>query len=197
MLICGIDEAGRGPLAGPVVASSVVFNENYQIDGVKDSKKLNENKREEFYDIILKECIDYKIIHIDNEIIDEINILQATMQAFRTAILSLTVKPDLYLIDGNYFKFEDNFQKQIKYETIIKGDEKIFAISCASIIAKVTRDRIMRKYHENFPEYNFFSHKGYATNEHIENIKKFGLCKIHRKSFCKNILIDESNEMHL
>jgi ribonuclease HII len=185
MLICGIDEAGRGPLAGPVVAAAVIFEEGYRIKNVNDSKLLAEYERECMFVKITDLCLDYVIITIDNIEIDEINILRATMKAMHKALKSLKIKPDKFLIDGNYFRLPDNYQLELNYETVIEGDSKIFQISAASILAKVTRDNIMRGYHLRYPEYNFHKHKGYATPEHSEKINEFGLCEIHRKSFCR------------
>lgn len=185
MLICGIDEAGRGPLAGPVVAAAVVFEKDYYINNVKDSKILTEFKRESLFVKIVDRCIDYQVFEIDHIQIDEINILQATMKAMLSALKKLKIKPDLFLIDGNYFKLPDNYHLELNYEAIIDGDASIFQISCASILAKVTRDNIMRGYHLRYPEYNFHKHKGYSTPEHCIKIKKYGMCDIHRKSFCK------------
>lgn len=185
MLICGIDEAGRGPLAGPVVAAAVVFEEGYFIQNVKDSKVLNEFERESLFFKIVDKCIDYQVAEIDHIEIEEINILQATMKAMSIALKKLKIKPDKFLIDGNYFKLPDEYHLTLNYKTIIEGDASVFEISCASILAKVTRDNIMRGYHLRYPEYNFHKHKGYSTPEHNVKIMKYGLCEIHRKSFCK------------
>ena len=188
MLICGIDEAGRGPLAGPVVAAAVVFEKGFRIENVKDSKVLSESEREKLFFKIIDNCIEYCITEIDNNVIDRINILQATMKAMHDSMICLKNKPDKYFIDGNYFKFPENKHLEYDYETVIHGDAKIFEISCASVLAKVTRDNIMKGYHIRYPDYNFKNHKGYATPEHYRNIKSFGLTKIHRKSFLKNVL---------
>ena len=192
MYICGIDEAGRGPLAGPVVVAAVVLKPNISINGVKDSKKLNEEHRESLFLPIVESCMDFNIQIVDNIIIDEINILRATMLGMENCIDNLTVKADKYLIDGNYFKLREDKQLNINFETIVKGDDKIYEISCASILAKVTRDRIMIEYDKQFPKYGFIRNKGYGTKEHIEAIKKYGLCEIHRKTFVKNILTEEN-----
>lgn len=185
MLICGIDEAGRGPLAGPVVVAAVIFEEGFMIDNVNDSKTLNEFERERLFVKITDNCLEYSVIEINNVEIDEINILKATMKGMSTAVRKLKIKPDKYLIDGNYFRLPDNYHLSMNYETIIHGDAKIFEISAASILAKVTRDNIMRGYHLRYPDYDFNRHKGYSTPGHNEKIKQFGLCEIHRRSFCK------------
>ncbi len=184
MLICGIDEAGRGPLAGPVVASAVIFEDGFKIKNVNDSKVLSHSERETLFFKITDQCIEYQVVEIDHIEIDEINILRATMKAMYLALSRLKTKPDKFLIDGNYFKLPDNHQLKLNYETIIEGDAKIFQISCASILAKVTRDNIMRGYHLRYPEYNFHKHKGYSTPEHNQKIRENGLCEIHRRSFC-------------
>ncbi|MCB0725444.1 MAG: ribonuclease HII [Ignavibacteriae bacterium] len=187
MLICGIDEAGRGPLAGPVVASAVILDKGCFIEGVADSKLLTEEEREDLFGQILDKCVSYSVSIVGNSVIDEINILRATMKAMEESLDRLSKKPDKIYIDGNYFRLDNEREKTFNYETVVKGDSKIFAISCASIIAKVTRDRIMKDLHEVHPLYNFSSHKGYATKEHIENIREHGLCEIHRASFCRRI----------
>jgi ribonuclease HII len=191
MLICGIDEAGRGPLAGPVVASAVIIDqeclEEKLIDGVTDSKLLSEEEREHFYNEILDKCISYSVSVIHHKVIDRINILRATMRAMEHSIDKLDKSPDKFYVDGNYFRLEKERQKKLNYETVVKGDSKIFAISCASIIAKVTRDRIMDQLHEVFPAYNFLNNKGYASRSHIDTIREKGLSEIHRKSFCRKI----------
>ncbi len=188
MMICGIDEAGRGPLAGPVVASAVIMDEDCIIEGITDSKLLNEEEREEFYGIILEKCSSYSVSIISHSVIDKINILRATMKAMEESLDRLERKPDKIFIDGNYFRLDNEREKTFNYETVVKGDSKIFAVSCASIIAKVTRDRLMKEFHEVYPLYNFTSHKGYASREHIDSIREHGLCDIHRKSFCRRIL---------
>lgn len=185
MLICGIDEAGRGPLAGPVVAAAVIFEDGFKIDKVNDSKVLNEYERDSLYVRITDKCLEYSIIDISHSEIDEINILKATMKAMYLSVLALKIKPDKYIIDGNYFRLPDNFQNEMNYETVIDGDAKIFEISAASILAKVTRDNMMKGYHLRYPDYDFHRHKGYSTSAHDQKIRQFGLCDIHRKSFCK------------
>ena len=185
-LLAGVDEAGRGPLAGPVVASSVMFDKKTFHREINDSKKLSEKKREELYDWILENCLCYGIGIIDHLEIEKINILQASLKAMRIAVEQLALKPNLILIDGN-----KSFPSEIKTKTIIKGDAKSFSIAAASIIAKVTRDKIMKQAHEKFPEYSWNHNKGYATLEHRIAIKKFGASPIHRKSFLSRILNTE------
>lgn len=182
--ICGIDEAGRGPLAGPVVVASVIMPRDSMIEGINDSKKISEKKREKLYDLILEEAISYGIGIINQSEIDEINILEATKKGLTTSIEEMQVKPDLILVDAlNHID-----TKGIPYESIIKGDAKVYSIAAASIIAKVTRDRIMREWDEIYPQYGFAKHKGYGTSAHITAIKEYGLCPLHRKSFTKNFI---------
>lgn len=179
MLTAGIDEAGRGPLAGPVVAAAVIIPEHKAIpDLIKDSKKLSEKGREEMYEFVTKEYI-WGVGIISEKIIDQVNILQATFQAMALAVAELKIKPKLCLIDGN----QSNHLIKIPQKTIVQGDQTVKEISAASIVAKVTRDRIMLKYHKQYPKYNFAENKGYGTKEHIEALLKYGYCKIHRRSF--------------
>ena len=182
--ICGIDEAGRGPLAGPVVVASVIMPADSMIEGVNDSKKVSEKKREKLYDQILEEAISYGVGIVGQDEIDEINILNATKKGLTMSLKELTVKPDLIIVDA--LTHIDTMG--IPYESIIKGDAKCYSISAASIIAKVTRDRIMREWDKVYPEYGFEKHKGYGTSAHIEAIKKYGLCPIHRKSFTTHFI---------
>ena len=182
--ICGIDEAGRGPLAGPVVVGAVIMPKDSFIEGINDSKKISENKREKLYDIITEEAISYSVGIISQNTIDEINILNATKLGVKKALEGLDVRPDTILIDA--LKGMDTLG--IPYMSIIKGDAKCYSIAAASIIAKVTRDRLMRQWDEVYPDYGFSKHKGYGTKEHIEKIKKFGPCLLHRKSFIKNFI---------
>lgn len=179
--ICGIDEAGRGPLAGPVVVAGVIMPQDSMIEGVNDSKKVSEKKREKLYDLILEEAISYSVAIIGQDVIDEINILNATKQGVTNVVEGLDVKPDLILVDA----LTHINTKGIPYESIIKGDAKCYNIAAASIIAKVTRDRIMREWDEIYPQYGFSSHKGYGTAKHMAAIQEYGLCPIHRKSFTK------------
>ena len=181
--ICGVDEAGRGPLAGPVCAAAVILPQNCIIDGLNDSKKLSEKKREQLYDIIISTAVSYCISYASVEEIEQYNILGATFLAMNRAIEGLTVKPDFALIDGN------RVPKDIKIdcETVIKGDSKSYSVAAASILAKVSRDRLMLKYDEMYPEYGFKKHKGYGTKDHYTAIKQNGICEIHRVSFLKNV----------
>ena len=182
--ICGIDEAGRGPLAGPVVVASVIMPENSMIEGVNDSKKVSEKKREKLYDLILDEAISYGIGIVGQDEIDEINILNATKKGLTMSLQELTQKPDLIIVDA-LSKIDT---LRIPYESIIKGDAKCYSISAASIIAKVTRDRIMREWDKIYPQYGFATHKGYGTSSHIKAIIENGPCPIHRKTFIKHFI---------
>ena len=182
--ICGVDEAGRGPLAGPVCAAAVILPEGAVIAGLDDSKKLTEKKRERLYDIIKTTAVAYSVAYGTLEEIETVNILEATYLAMNRAIEGLNIKPDFALIDGN------RVPRGIKIpcETIVKGDSKSMSVAAASVLAKVTRDRLMLEYDKKYPEYNFKKHKGYGTKEHTELIKQYGPCEIHRLSFLKNIL---------
>ena len=181
--ICGIDEAGRGPLAGPVVVAAVIMPEDSMIEGVNDSKKVSEKKREILYDQILNEAIAYSVGIINQNEIDEINILNATKKGLTTAVKELSVRPDRIIVDA----LDKIDTDGIPYTPIIKGDAKCYSIAAASIIAKVTRDRIMRQWDEIYPQYGFAKHKGYGTATHIAAIKEYGLTPLHRLSFVKNI----------
>lgn len=180
-LVAGVDEVGRGPLAGPVVAAAVILGEDVLIPGVNDSKRLSEQKREYLYEEIKSKALSYSIGIVSEKIIDEINILNATYIAMKQALEGLSVKPDFILLDAVTLKEVDIPQKGI-----IKGDSLSLSIAAASIIAKVERDRIISRYDEIYPNFNFSKHKGYGTSEHIECIKKYGLLPIHRRSFTKN-----------
>lgn len=182
--IAGIDEAGRGPLAGPVVVGITIMKPDSFIEGVNDSKKISERKREQLYEQITSEAIDWAVGIVDQKEIDEINILNATKKALHMAISNLKVKPDRILVDA--LEHIDTYG--IPYTSIIKGDAKIYSISAASIIAKVTRDRIMKEYDEIYPEYGFSGHKGYGTAKHIQALKTYGPCSLHRKTFIKNFV---------
>lgn len=190
-LIAGIDEAGRGPLAGPVVTAAVVFNPDTIIDGVKDSKKLSAKKREELYDIIIDSALSYHIEIVDNNVIDEINILNATLLGMKLSSEKLSHKPDLVLVDGNKV-----FESEFKVNSIVKGDSKSFSIAAASILAKVTRDRLMIEYSEKYPYYFWEKNKGYPTKAHIEAIRKNGITPLHRSTFMKKILNGEQYELY-
>jgi len=179
--VCGIDEVGRGPFAGPVVACAVILPKDCNILYINDSKKLSEKRREELYDIIIKEAVSYGIGIKDNKRIDEINILQATYEAMREAINNLSVKPDVLLNDAVTIPGVDIMQVPI-----IKGDAKSISIGAASIVAKVTRDRMMAEFDQKYPGYDFAKNKGYGTASHIEGLKKYGPCEIHRRSFIHN-----------
>ncbi len=182
--ICGIDEAGRGPLAGPVVVASVIMPIDSMIEGVNDSKKVSEKKREKLYDLILEEAISYGVGIVGQDEIDDINILNATKKGLTMSLHELTKKPDIIIVDA--LNHIDTLG--IPYESIIKGDAKCYSIAAASIIAKVTRDRIMREWDKVYPEYGFSKHKGYGTASHIAAIREYGPCQLHRKTFIKNFI---------
>lgn len=175
--IAGVDEVGRGPFAGPVVASCVILPEDYYLEGITDSKKLSKKKREYFYDIIKRDALAIKTIFIDNKIIDEINILEATKMAMTKAINEIAIKPDVVLIDAVKLDIDT------KTISIIKGDLKSITISAASIIAKVERDNYMEKMHEKYPVYDFLHNAGYGTKKHMEALEKYGTCPLHRLSY--------------
>ena len=181
--ICGVDEAGRGPLAGPVVAGAVILPRDCRILYINDSKQLSEKKREELYDIILEQALSWSVGYASPERIDEINILQATYEAMREAIGRLACKPDILLNDAVTIP-----RVSIPQVPIVKGDAKSISIGAASIIAKVTRDRMMRDYDKIFPEYGFAGNKGYGSAEHMEALRKYGPAPIHRRSFIRNIV---------
>ena len=192
VVICGIDEAGRGAIAGPVVAAAIVLKQNAKnlIHDVDDSKKFSEKKREEIYARVVKAALCYEVCFVDSFEIDEINILNATMIAMKKALEKIKLKIDLVLIDGNKIP-----KTNLKTKAIVKGDLKSASIAAASIVAKVERDRFMRKLNETFPKYCFAKHKGYGTREHFEKIKKFGICSIHRKTFLKKILTKKTKTL--
>ncbi len=182
IFIGGIDEAGRGPLAGPVVAACAVMRLDCLIEGINDSKKLTEKKRERLYSLIVENAVAYGIAEVDNVVIDDINILNATKRAMLTAVQKIEVKPDVLLIDAV------KINTDVITCSIIKGDALSYSIAAASILAKVHRDRLMMQYALEYPEYGFDKHKGYGTAEHIAAIKKYGPTHIHRKSFIKNFV---------
>jgi len=177
--VAGVDEAGRGPLAGPVVVAAVILNPAIEIEGLNDSKKLSEKKRGELFEIIRETAIDWNVQIISSKVIDEINILHATFLGMEKAVENLEVRPEICIIDGN------QLSEKLKHfaQAIIKGDSKFASIAAASILAKVTRDRIMRELHEKFPIYNFKKNKGYPTREHLKAISKYGIISQHRKSY--------------
>lgn len=181
--ICGIDEAGRGPLCGPVVAAAVILKKDDHIEGVNDSKKLSEKKRETLFETIKGRAVAYSVGIVDEATIDEINILEATRLAMKKAVDGLQVKPQYALVDA-----ERKVPIDVPYMPIIKGDALSESIAAASIIAKVTRDHIVIELDKEYPEYNFAKNKGYGTKEHTDAIKKYGLCKAHRRSFCKKFI---------
>lgn len=178
--VCGCDEAGRGPLCGPVVAAAVILPRGLVIEGLDDSKKLTEKKREKLFDVIREKALAYAIAEATPQEIDEINILNASMLAMRRAVEALSVKADFALIDGNTSR---GFK--IPTETVVKGDSKSYSIAAASILAKVTRDRGCAELDAAYPEYNIAKHKGYPTKEHMEAVKKYGPSPIHRRTFLK------------
>ncbi len=182
--ICGIDEAGRGPLAGPVYAAAVILPLGLEITGLNDSKKLSEKKREELFDVICEKAVDFSIGIADEKEIDEINILNATFLAMKRAVDGLKIKPDYALIDGNRYPRIGG----ITEETIVKGDGKSMSVAAASILAKVSRDRYMLEIAETYPQYCFEKHKGYGTKLHYEMLEKYGISPVHRKSFLKKLL---------
>lgn len=179
-IVCGVDEAGRGPLAGPVCAAAVILPKGHIIEGVNDSKKLTEKKREMLFDKIIDEALDYSIAIATPEEIDEINILQATFLAMNRAVVGLKTEPDFVMVDGNR-------EPPISYpvQTIVKGDGKSMSIAAASILAKVTRDRYMIEIAEKYPQYQFEKHKGYGTKLHYQMLDEYGPCEIHRQTFLR------------
>ena len=182
--ICGVDEAGRGPLAGPVFAAAVILPIDCEIEGLNDSKKLSEKKRELLFDVIKEKAIAYSIASASVDEIEEVNILKATFLAMNRAISGLNIKADFAIIDGN--RVPDNIA--VECATLVKGDSKSMSVAAASILAKVARDRLLIEYDEKYPQYNFKKHKGYGTKEHYEAIALHGICDVHRKSFLKGVL---------
>jgi len=183
IFIAGCDEAGRGPLAGPVVCASVIMPLDDLIEGVDDSKKITEKKRLELYNQIIEKAVSYKISIISEKVIDEINILNATKKGMEEAINGLNQKPDFALVDA-----VKGLNLVCDYLPIIKGDALSYSIGCASILAKVTRDKLMEDYSKTYPDFGFEKHKGYGTKLHIEALKKYGKCEIHRETFIKNFI---------
>lgn len=182
-LVCGVDEAGRGPLAGPVCAAAVVLPKGLILEGVNDSKKLTEKKREALFDVITEQALDWSIAFATVEEIEEINILNAAMLAMKRAVEGLKNPVDFAIIDGNRKP-----PLEIDCEAVVKGDAKSMSVAAASILAKVSRDRILRQYAVDYPQYGFEKHKGYGTKVHVEALKKYGPCEVHRPSFLKKIL---------
>lgn len=180
-LICGIDEAGRGPLAGPVCAAAVILPKDCVIEGINDSKKLTEKKRNELFGIITSEAVAYSIQFVEPAVIDEINIRNATHLAMENAVREISVAPEFIIIDGN-----DNIPFEIPYEYIVKGDAKSQTIAAASVLAKVSRDNLMIELDKKHPQYGFAKHKGYGTKAHMEAIREYGVSKVHRKTFMTN-----------
>ncbi|MEW6654130.1 MAG: ribonuclease HII [Bacteroidota bacterium] len=189
--LAGVDEAGRGPLAGPVVASAVMFDADVFNESVNDSKKISEVKRESLYNWIIENCISYGIGIVAHQEIDEINILHASLKAMKLAVVELNPQPEIILIDGN-----KSFIHNTETKPVVKGDSKSFSIAAASILAKVTRDRMMRASAAKFPHYGWERNKGYATKEHIAAIKKFGAAELHRTTFLGNILSAAQQEIN-
>lgn len=187
-IVCGVDEAGRGPLAGPVCAAAVILPPNLELPGLNDSKKLTDKKRRELYDIIIEQATAYAIALVDEKTIDEINILQATFRAMERAIGELSVRPRLALVDGN----REPSPEGVAVRCIVGGDGKSASIAAASILAKVTRDRLMEELDGTYPEYGFAVHKGYGTKRHYEALREFGPCPIHRQSFLKKFYEKEA-----
>lgn len=181
--LAGIDEAGRGPLAGDVYAAAVILPSELEIPGINDSKKLTERKREALYDIIVQNAVAYCVASVSAHVIDQINILQATYRAMRAAADGLSVRPDYILVDGNRDPGLDT-----PHECVVKGDAKSQAVAAASILAKVSRDRYMKRIAQQYPQYQFEKHKGYGTALHCELLRQYGPCDIHRRSFLKNIM---------
>lgn len=185
-LVAGVDEAGRGPLAGPVYAAAVILPPDTVIKGINDSKKLSEKRREELFEEITEKAVAYNIFSVDEKRIDEINILNSTYEAMNGAVNGLAEKPDFVLIDGNRIS-----GMEIPHETVVKGDSKSISIAAASILAKVSRDRFICEIAKKYPKYEFEKHKGYGTKLHNEAILKYGPCEIHRKTFLKKLLGDK------
>lgn len=181
-ILCGVDEAGRGPLCGPVCCAAVILKDDFQCDDINDSKKISEKKREALFDIIIENCISYSVVFIDEDTIDNINILNASLLGMKNAVKQLSLTPDIVLVDGN--KIPPDMPCLTK--SIVKGDGKSMSIAAASILAKVSRDRYMLKLHEQYPQYHIDKHKGYPTKLHYEMLQKYGIQPFYRKSFLKN-----------
>lgn len=181
-VLCGVDEAGRGPLCGPVCCAAVVLKDDFCCDEINDSKKISEKKREKLFDVIIENCISYSIVFVEPQIIDEINILNASLYGMKQAVKELNLTPNMVIVDGN--KVPPEMETETK--AVIKGDAKSLSIAAASILAKVSRDRYMEKLHEQYPQYRLDKHKGYPTKLHYELLAEYGIQDFYRKSFLKN-----------
>jgi ribonuclease HII len=187
-ILCGVDEAGRGPLAGPVVAAAVVLGPSFRLDGIRDSKELTPLKRERLYCAIVEHASDWRVAVVDHDVIDRVNILRASLMAMEESVRGLDVTCDLVLVDGRYVP-----GGTVPCRAIVGGDRQSAHIAAASIVAKVTRDRIMRGFHDSWPRYNFARNKGYGTAEHLTALRRWGPCPIHRKTFSGvKELVDET-----
>lgn len=180
-ILCGADEAGRGPLCGPVCCAAVIIKDGFNCEEINDSKKLTEKKREKLFDIIIQNCLAYSIVMVDPEVIDEINILNASLEGIKQAVKHLDITPDLLIVDGNKIPKD----MEIESKSIVKGDSKSLSIAAASILAKVSRDKYMQQLHEEYPQYQLDKHKGYPTKLHYELIAEYGIKDFYRKSFFK------------
>lgn len=181
-LLCGVDEAGRGPLCGPVCCAAVVLKDDFVCEEINDSKKISEKKREKLFDIIIENCVSYSIVFVDPQTIDEINILNASLLGMKQAVKQLSLTPNLVIVDGN--KVPPQMETETK--AIVKGDAKSLSIAAASILAKVSRDRYMQQLHEQYPQYRLDKHKGYPTKLHYELLAEYGIQDFYRRSFLKN-----------
>ena len=181
-LLCGVDEAGRGPLCGPVCCAAVVLRDDFVCEEINDSKKISEKKREKLFDIIIENAVSYSIVFVEPKIIDEINILNASLSGMKQAVKALNLTPDLVIVDGNKVPPE----MEVETKAVVKGDAKSLSIAAASILAKVSRDRYMEKLHHQYPQYRLDKHKGYPTKLHYELIAEHGIQDFYRRSFLKN-----------
>ena len=181
-LLCGVDEAGRGPLCGPVCCAAVVLRDDFVCEEINDSKKISEKKREKLFDVIIENAVSYSIVFVDPKTIDEINILNASLSGMKQAVKELNLTPDLVIVDGNKIPPE----MEVETKAVVKGDAKSLSIAAASILAKVSRDRYMEKLHEQYPQYRLDKHKGYPTKLHYELISEHGIQDFYRRSFLKN-----------
>ena len=181
-LLCGVDEAGRGPLCGPVCCAAVVLKDDFVCEEINDSKKISEKKREKLFDVIIENAVSYSIVFVDTKTIDEINILNASLLGMKQAVKSLSLTPDLVIVDGNKVPPE----MDVETKAVVKGDAKSLSIAAASILAKVSRDRYMEKLHEEYPQYRLDKHKGYPTKLHYELLAEYGIQDFYRRSFLKN-----------